>query len=86
VFSQIGERGEQQKHRRWVLDRGATNHITGARSAFSKLDLGIRGTMKFDDGSVVDIKGRVTILFVNKGGEHRKLTDVYFISRLKKNL
>ena len=37
-------------------------------------------------GSVVEIEGRGTILFISKGGEHRKLTDVYFISRLKANL
>ena len=37
------------------------------------------GTVKFGDGSVVEIEGRGTILFVSKGGEHRKLTDVYFI-------
>ena len=42
--------------------------------------------MKFGDGSVVEIEGRGTILFVSKGGEHRKLTDVYFIPRLKANL
>ena len=42
--------------------------------------------MKFGDGSVVEIEGRDTIQFVSKGGEHRKLTDVYFIPRLKANL
>ena len=57
--------------------RGATNHMTGARSAFFELDSGIRGTVKSGDGS---------ILFVSKGGEHRKLTYVYFIPRLKANL
>ena len=60
--------------------------MTGARSAFSELDLGIRGTVKFGDSSVVKIEGRDTILFISKGGEHRKLTGVYFISRLKANL
>ena len=60
--------------------------MTGARSAFSELDSGIRGMVKFGDGSVVKIEGRGTILFVSKGGEHRKLTDVYFIPRLKANL
>ena len=86
VFAQIGERDEQHEHRQWILDTGATNHMTGARSAFSELDSGIRGTVKFGDGSVVEIEGRGTILFVSKGGEHRKLTDVYFIPRLKANL
>ena len=86
VFAQIGERDEQHEHRRWILNIGATNHITGARSVFSELDSGIRGMVKFGDGSVVEIEGRSTILFVCKGGEHRKLTDVYFIPRLKANL
>ena len=86
VFSQIGERDEQHEHRRWVLDTGETNHMTGARSAFSKLDLEIRGTVKFSDGSVVEIEGRDTILFISKGGEHCKLTGVYFMTRLKANL
>ena len=44
--------------------------MTGSRSTFS----------------IVEIEGRGTILFVGKGGEHRKLTSVYFIPRLKANL
>ena len=44
------------------------------------------GIVKFGDGSIVEIEGRDTILFVGKGNEHRKLTNVYFISRLKANL
>ena len=60
--------------------------MTGARFAFSKLESGIRGMVKFEDGSVVKIEGRGTILFISKGGENRKLTDVYFILRLKANL
>ena len=57
-----------------------------ARFSFSELDSGIRGTVKFGDGSVVEIEERDTILFIGKGGEHCKLTDVYFIPRLKANL
>ena len=60
--------------------------MIGARSAFSELNFGICGTVKFGDGSIVKIEGRDTILFVRKGGEHRKLTGVYFISRIKANL
>ena len=86
MFAQIGERDEQHEHWRWVLDTGTTNHMTGARSAFSELDYGIRGTVKFGDGSIVEIEGRDTILLISKRGEHRKLTSVYFIPRLKANL
>jgi hypothetical protein len=40
------------------------------------IDSGIRGTVKFGDGSVIEIEGHDTILFVGKSGEHRRLTDV----------
>lgn len=86
MFAQIDERGEQQEHRRWVLDTSATNHMTRAKSTFSELDSRIRGMVKFDDGSVVEIEGRDTILFVGKGGKHHMLTGVYFIPRLKANI
>ena len=76
---------EQHEHQRWVLNTGETNHMTSARYTFSELDSGIRGMVKFGDGSIVEIEGRGTILFVGKGGEHRKLTGVYFIPRLKAN-
>ena len=60
--------------------------MTGAKSAFFELDSEIRGMVKFGDGSVVEIEGQGTILFVGKGGKHHKLTGVYFISRLKANI
>jgi hypothetical protein len=69
-----------------VLDSGATNHMTGSRSAFTEPDLGIHGSVKFGDGSVVDIEGRGTILFMGNGGEHHGLSSVYLIPRLKANI
>ena len=60
--------------------------MTGDKSAFSEIDSGIRGTVKFSDGSVVEIEGHGTTLFVGKGGNHHKLTGVYFIPRLKANI
>jgi hypothetical protein len=48
VFAQLGavEKGE---HRRWVLDTGATNHMSGTRSAFVELDTGVIGTVRFGE-------------------------------------
>ena len=57
-----------------------------ARSAFSGDRLEDLRDSEIMFGSIVEIEGRDTILFINKGGEHRKLTDVYFIPRLKANL
>lgn len=41
----------------WVLDTGASNHMTGTHAALSHLDEGIRGTVHFGDGSSVEIHG-----------------------------
>jgi hypothetical protein len=44
---------------------------TRARKAFSELDSRIRGLVKYGDGSVIEIKGCGTILFVGKSCEHQ---------------
>jgi hypothetical protein len=85
LFVQLGDE-HQGESTRWILDTGATNHMTGARSAFSELDTGIRGTVKFGDGSVVGIEGRGTVLFKCKGEEHQALEGVYHIPRLTANI
>jgi hypothetical protein len=77
---------EDRDLKRWVLDTGATNHMTGFRDTFSDLDTGIVGTVCFGDGSVIRIEGRGTILFSCKNGEHRTLRNVYFIPRLTTNI
>jgi hypothetical protein len=41
----------------WIFNTGASNHMTGARDAFSNLDAGVVGTVRFGDGSIVQIKG-----------------------------
>ena len=64
---------------RWYLDSGASNHITGSKAAFSELDSGVTGSVKFGDGSKVEIRGRGTVIFRCQNGEHHALTDVYYI-------
>ena len=44
------------------------------------------GTVKFRDGSVVDIQGKGTVLFACRSGEHRRLDGVYYIPRLTTNI
>jgi hypothetical protein len=72
--------------RRWVLDIGATNHMTSARDVFAELNTAVMGTVRFGDGSVVSIEGKGTVLFACKTGEHRRLEGVYFIPRLTTNI
>ena len=41
----------------WVLDTGATTHMTGCRDALATLDESVRGAVRFGDGSTVAIQG-----------------------------
>lgn len=66
----------------WYLDTGASNHMTGSRSQFSELDEAVTGTVKFEDGSFVQIHGKGTVLFKGLRGEHRVLSGVYYIPKL----
>jgi hypothetical protein len=86
VFAQIGERDESREHHRWALDSGATNQMTILRSTITELDSGIHGSVKFGDGSVINIEGHGTILFIGNGGEHHRLSGVYLMPRLKSNI
>jgi hypothetical protein len=81
VFAELGPR-EDRDPDRWVLDSGAMNHMTSARSAFAELDNNVHGTVRFGDGSVVEIEGRGSVVFSCKNGEHRAFTGVYYIPRL----
>jgi hypothetical protein len=85
LFVQLGEKSGEGRTR-WILDTGATNHMTGVRSFFSELDTGVHGTVRFGDGSVVDIHGRGTILLSCKNGEHQRLGGVYYIPKLTANI
>ena len=53
--------------------------MTGSKAAFSELNNDVTGTVKFGDSSRVEIQGRGTIIFRCQNGEHRVLTDVYYI-------
>lgn len=66
---------------RWYLDSGASNHMTGDKVAFTELDDGVVGSVKFGDGTLVDIRDSGTIIFNCQNGEQRALTDVYYILR-----
>jgi hypothetical protein len=61
----------------WYLDTGAMNQMMGCDNVFSKLDRAVQGTVKFRDGSIINICGKGTIIFSGRHGEHKVLTGVY---------
>jgi hypothetical protein len=82
----LGTSSDDERIEGWYLDTGATNHMTGHGDAFAEIDRTITGTVKFGDGSVVEIKGMGTIIFAGRNGEHKALSGVYYIPRLKNSI
>ncbi|XP_074326821.1 uncharacterized protein LOC141664765 [Apium graveolens] len=62
----------------WYLDNGASNHMTGQKFKFSKLDEKVTGKARFGDGSTVDIKGKGTVTFKCKNGGVKKFHERRF--------
>jgi hypothetical protein len=60
--------------------------MTGHSNVFFELDRAVQGTVKFSDGSIVNICGRGTIIFSRRHGEHKALTGVYWIPHLKNSI
>jgi hypothetical protein len=85
VFADLGP-PEEHDGSRWVLDTGATNHMTGAKHFFTELNTQIYGQVKFIDGSITKIEGRNNIVLIYKSVEHRTLTRVSYIPRLKRSI
>jgi hypothetical protein len=85
VFTHLDEEKERNAET-WVLDTGATNHMSGCREAFMKIDMAVLGTVHFGDDSVARIEGYGTVVFVCKNGESRSFDGVYFIPRLTTNI
>jgi hypothetical protein len=85
VFAHLDEEKECNS-RTWVLDTGATNHMSGCRVAFTKIDTAVLDTMQFDDDSVVWIEGYGTVMFMCKNNESRSFDGVCFIPHLMTNI
>lgn len=85
VFAHHGEE-EERDAKTWVLDTGATNHMSGSRAVFADLDTAVYGSVRFGDDSMARIEGRGTVTFVCKNGELRSFSGVYFIPRLTTNI
>ncbi|KAG6756940.1 hypothetical protein POTOM_037239 [Populus tomentosa] len=74
------------REKAWYLDTGASNHMTECIEKFAEIDTTITGSVKFGDGSTVKIQGRGSVLLEDFTGEHRILTNVYYIPMLKSNI
>ena len=60
--------------------------MTACKEKFLELEYDVQGSVKFGDGSNVEICGQGSVLFDGLTGEHRILTVVYYIPRLCNNI
>jgi hypothetical protein len=74
VFAQLGE--EEHDCKSWICDTGAMNHMMGSRAAFTELDMAVRGTVRFGDDSMIEIKDRGTVEFLYKNSERHSFVGV----------
>ena len=56
--------------------------MIGMRSLLTGLDMSMHNTMRFGDGSSVNIEGLGLMIMAGRGGEHKVLTNVYYIPKL----
>ena len=70
----------------WVLDTGASNHMTGSRSMLTPIDSNVQGTVRLGDGSRVIIQGMGSVVMQDQSRGHKVLTDVYYIPEMKCNI
>lgn len=56
------------------------------KTVFAEFHGSVRGSVRFGDGSIVEICGRGNLIFECKNLEHKLLTDVYYIPRLKSSI
>eukprot|EP01018_Ginkgo_biloba_P021449 Gb_26759 [translate_table: standard] len=70
----------------WFLDSGCSNHMTGNKKLFSKLDESVQSQVKLGDKTKVPVMGKGIISIKTKQGEKKSISDVYFAPGLEHNL
>jgi hypothetical protein len=61
VFAHLDEEKERDAET-WILETGVTNHMSGYRAVFTKIDTAVLGTVCFGDDSVRVQEQRVLVL------------------------
>ncbi|XP_074362888.1 uncharacterized protein LOC141703205 [Apium graveolens] len=78
------ESKEPQKE--WYIDSSCSNHMTGKKELFSKLDKRYKSKVKIGDGKMLKIEGKGIITFYSKEGKSSNITDVHYVPVLTQNL
>ena len=84
-FGAIAQTGAGTPSKEWIIDSGASRHMTPDRGLFVSMML-IRTTVRVADGTVILSIGRGDVLVRMRNGEKIRLTEVLFVPELDTNL
>ena len=70
----------------WFIDTGASNHMSGRKEFFTRLDEGHQGYITFGDLSKCPIEGKGDVVFKLQNGRELCISDVYYVPAIKSNL
>jgi hypothetical protein len=77
---------DTDKSNLWYLDTGCSNHMTGNKKWFQKLDNSVRRNIKFADNSQITSAGMGTVLVKRKDGQESTINEVLYVSSMTSNL
>ncbi|XP_019432133.1 PREDICTED: uncharacterized protein LOC109339179 [Lupinus angustifolius] len=77
---------ESVKSEHWYLDTGCSNHMTGHKDWFVKLDESTKSKVKFADHSAIDAEGIGDISIQRKNGKQAYISNVLYVPKMKSNL
>ncbi|GKU92535.1 hypothetical protein SLEP1_g6248 [Rubroshorea leprosula] len=78
--------GETPNYHIWFLDTRCTNHMSGKRELFVDLDESFHTKVKFVDNRTIPVIGKRRILINLKNGNHKYISNVFYIPSMKSNL
>ncbi|GKV24984.1 hypothetical protein SLEP1_g34508 [Rubroshorea leprosula] len=78
--------GETPNFHTWFLDTGCTNHMSGKRELFVDLDQSFHTKVKFVDDRTIPVTGKGRILINLKNGDHKYISNVFYVPSMKSNL
>jgi len=75
----------KEKGGSWYLDSGCSNHMAKDETIFKSIDESIKVKVRLGNGSVVESKGKGTVMVETDKGT-RLIHDVLLVPSLKENL
>jgi Pol polyprotein len=70
----------------WFLDSGCSNHMSGEKSLFKKLDETQKGEVRLGDNKQMQVEGKGIIAIKTLQGDVKLLYDVQYMKRYNKQM